>query len=291
MAQVVSFKEALISIPDVLDFYSLDSITVPETRPYAWTMSVSSLDGLLSFREPGALGAHEIAMAHIKDSGSLSDWRLLNGGWMIADAVLGTGLILKAEPGIKWIPHFEDMANYRVNVLKKSKSPLAAVLSGSGDVDLSHPMFHDPDIHAVLFTSKVGHSKLSSSEHLLEGTNTKIEVVGETPVFGGDDLRKVYSLLFDKYNVKLLDVTAGGVAIGALAWHKLVDEMRVTVSGQLVGGISTTGEKRPPLFPGPPGDACFTHMTNPLLKNHKIGTFGFHHIFVRALVQYRHEIN
>jgi hypothetical protein len=34
---------------------------------------------------------------------------------------LGSGAIIRAEPAIKWIPTFNDMLDYRVNILKKPK--------------------------------------------------------------------------------------------------------------------------------------------------------------------------
>lgn len=35
-------------------------------------------------------GCKEVSLGHIAGSGSGSDFRLLNAGWMFADAVLGT---------------------------------------------------------------------------------------------------------------------------------------------------------------------------------------------------------
>jgi len=285
---LTTFQEAVIPISELVSFYSLDNIPNPLNRPYTWTMSVSTLDGFISFKDPHANGATEVALAHVKNSGSLSDWRLLNAGWMLADAVLGSGAILRSEPGTKWVPTFEDMIDYRVNVLKKSKYPLNVVLTGSGGVDLTHPIFHDPDLHTVILTSKVGYETISQSGHVLDGTNTKIEVIGDTPIFGVDELKAACQLLFEKYQVKLLDVTAGGVVIGSLIWLKLVDEMRITLASHVCGEISSTGEKRPHLFSSPPGTDPFTCHNNPILDYHKIGVFGIHHIFVRGLVRYRH---
>jgi len=296
MAQVVVFKEETIPIADIETFYDVkndSSVNVPVGgRPYTWSMSVSTLDGLISFREPQATSAIEVAMAHVKHSGSMADWRLLNAGWMMADAVLGSGSILRSEPTIKWIPHFEDMVEYRVNVLKKPKYPLNVVLTGSGDIDLKHPMFHDADLHTVILTSKQGHEKLLQSSAAIAGTNTRIEVVGNTASFEGAEFKAASELLYEKYGVRFLDVTAGGVVIGKLMWHKLIDEMRITLAGQICGPISSTGEARPHLIAGigqDSGLAPFTHHDNPHITYHKVALFGIHHIFIRGIVQYRHN--
>eukprot|EP00026_Physarum_polycephalum_P013972 Phypoly_transcript_14435.p1 GENE.Phypoly_transcript_14435~~Phypoly_transcript_14435.p1 ORF type:complete len:287 (+),score=40.09 Phypoly_transcript_14435:97-957(+) len=279
------FSAGVIPIPEIQSFYSLDNITPPqEKRPYAWTMSVSTLDGYISFKDPGADGPKEVAMAHIKDSGSISDWRLLNGGWMFADAILGSGAIIRAEPDTKWVPSFDDMLEYRVNVLKKPKYPINIVVSGSGDIDLKHPMFHYPDLRSIIVTSKIGSERLAKS-----GTpvppNTTIEVAAENPIFGDQEFKNLFQLFYEKYNIRFLDVTAGGVLIATFAKLKLLDEVRVTMAGQVCGAISSTGEKRPTLFQT---TEPFSHENNPHLQFHKIAVFGVNHLFLRNLVKYRH---
>lgn len=89
MASVTTFSAGEIPVPEVASFYSLDNILLfiyfflnciwlkkhavpPADRPYVWTMSVSTLDGFLSFKDPEAHGPSQVAMAHIKDSGSIA---------------------------------------------------------------------------------------------------------------------------------------------------------------------------------------------------------------------------
>jgi len=279
------FSAGVIPIPEIQSFYSLDNVTMPQAkRPYAWTMSVSTLDGYISFKEPGADGAKEIALAHIKDSGSIADWRLLNSGWALADAVLGSGAILRAEPQIKWIPTFPDLVDYRLNVLKKPKYPINVVLTGSGDVDLKHPIFNDGELRSIIVTSKIGNERIAKSGNAIP-PNVKIEILAETPTFSDQELTNVCQVLLEKYDVKFLDVTAGGVVIGTFIKLKLVDEMRVTLAGQVCGATSSTGEARPPLFATA---EPFSADNNPHLEFHKIGVFGVNHIFLRNLIKYRH---
>lgn len=54
----------------------------------------------------------------------------------IADAVLGTGGILRTEPEIKWIPHFDHLLDYRESVLGK---PRSVRTSGCVFVLIVHP--------------------------------------------------------------------------------------------------------------------------------------------------------
>lgn len=59
MASLVQiFPQEVVPIPDLSKFYALDNISVPENRPYAWSMTVSTLDGKISFKDPDAEGTH-----------------------------------------------------------------------------------------------------------------------------------------------------------------------------------------------------------------------------------------
>lgn len=93
----------------------------------------------------------------------------------MADAVLGTGSILRNEPEVKWLPVFPDLIEYRQKYLKKSKFnksflflfkflifilflqryPINVVLSG-GNIDLKHPIFHDKDLQVIILTTSQG---------------------------------------------------------------------------------------------------------------------------------------
>jgi len=138
-------------------------------------MNVSSLDGIIGWQENDSQSGAEIAMSHIPNSGSESDWRLLNGGWMMADAVLGTGEILRNEPDIKWTPKFDDMINERISE-KKSKYPINVVLSGSGNLPTNHPMFQDKELKVIIFTSENGAKKLNYFKENPD-LNNEIEVI------------------------------------------------------------------------------------------------------------------
>jgi len=201
------FQQEILSIPEIAEFYSLENIVVPESKPYTWTMTVSTLDGYISFKDLEAEGAKEISLGHINGSGSGSDWRLLNGGWMFADAILGSGSILRSEPDMVWIPHFEDLVEHRVNVLKKSKYPISVIVTASGVVDLKHKMFHYPDLKTILITTKEGYEKIKPNLGDLTPA-TSVEIVGDT-MAGGGDFAKIFEILRKKYDVKIFGCDCG----------------------------------------------------------------------------------
>jgi len=285
--QLYQFEAELVPLDTVVDFYSVQHVKVPQDRPYTWTMTVSSLDGIIEFKEKDSEGGKYIAMGHIPGSGSGSDWRMLSAGWTFADAVFASGAILRAEPNMKFIPFFDDIIEYRVNVLKKPKYPINVILSGSGDIDLNHPIFHTPDLQTVIITSQAGYNKLTPQLSLLDPKATTVEVFGETPSFSQKEFDEMLRLLKSKYNIQYLDITAGGTVIGLLLWYKHVDEIRVTIAGQVVGETSTSQQRRPRLI-SLPNDKVFQYENSPLLNYAKVGIYGVHHIFIRSLVQYRH---
>ncbi len=290
--RLAEFSDEFIPVEEIEAFYTLDGIDVPAERPYTWSMSVATLDGVTSFLEPEALAGDTIALTHIKESGSEADWRLLNAGWLYADAVLGTGQIIRAEPEIKWIPVYEDLIEYRQKAYKKPNPlPINIVLTATGDFDMRHPIFNDGRFLTVILTTKTGQARLlkeiekasACGFRPLEEGNTRLES------FGGDtlDYCEVMRYLRAKLNIRYLDITAGGSLIAALAKERLIDETRITYAGHFSGHHNSTGDCRPGLFDLPKGQ-YFTPQNNPLIHYEGLRLHGKHHLFLRGSYQYRH---
>jgi len=275
-----------------LDFYDLKGIVFPPDRPYIWSMTVESFDGIIATSEKDASAGKDIALADFPGAkaGSFSDWYLVNVGWTIADAVLGSGAILRDERETVFCPGWPYMTEYRQNVLKKSKYPINVVLTGSGEIDLHHKIFNIEDLHVVIVTTPIGKEKLLSKWPGKFGAKqVDIEVVGsgDSPIIDQEGLIALVRLLKDKYRVNILDVTAGGKVISSLLWAKLVDEVHVTISGQVIGSFSTEGKPRP-RFIDLEKDKSFTKDNSPLVEFKGVKVLPPHHIYVRGVYQYRH---
>lgn len=126
-------------------------------------------------------------MGHIPNSGSGSDWRILNAGkraaeyqppylvkiiyegWAHADAVLASGAEVREEPdGCVFYNQFEDLQQYREEVLKRNKYPLKVVVTRTGDLPLTHPLFvHSPMRKILATTSKGAASLLEQARKVL----------------------------------------------------------------------------------------------------------------------------
>lgn len=290
--RLAEFSNEFIPLEEIKTFYSLDGIKAPEERPYTWTMSVATLDGVTSFQEQAALAGDTVALTHIENSGSEADWRLLNAGWLYADAVLGTGRIIRAEPEIKWIPVYKDLMEYRQKVLKKSGPyPINLVITATGDFDMRHPMFNDDRFFTVILTTKHGRETVlrsagkASSEgfHPMEEGNTRLKTFGGATL----DYREVMRYLRKEMDIRFLDVTAGGRLIAALAKDKLLDECRLTYAGHFGGRYNSAGNPRSGLF-DLSHEQYFTPQNNPLINYEAIRLHGQHHLFLRGSYVYRH---
>jgi hypothetical protein len=88
--RVSEFTLPQIPVEEISAFYTLNgSITPSEQRPYAWSNSLTSIDGFLHLKDPQTEISH-LGLAHVEGIGHNypADFRLLNGGWMMSDAVM-----------------------------------------------------------------------------------------------------------------------------------------------------------------------------------------------------------
>ena len=318
------FSAERISLEEIEQFYHLNGASIPKERPYVWCMTVGSTDSLISFNEPKQTGCVEISLGHIPNSGSGSDFRLLQAGWMYADAIVGTGEILRREDETaNWILYHEDLIEHRVNVLKKKhKQPINVILTsehfyfhlsltiilarltrffegGKKEIDVRKKILNDSSHKTLIVTTKTGAALIKSKfekqcaqyqckDPLLpeNGCDTEILVIEETKE-GAIDVHQLLSKLKHQYGVECLDLTAGGETIGDWILKKVVDEHRLTIAGHLMGSFNSLGEARPRIFNLPP-HSYFPSDKNPLLEFFGIRIYGNHLLFLRNKIKYRH---
>jgi len=294
--RVAEFSKEDIPLDEIVAFYSIDKVKVPDDRPYIWTNTVASVDGVISLLEPGQTEAKEIAMAHLQNSGSGSDWKLLNSGWMFADAVITssreTELICKI--------HHTDLLEYRKNVLKKERDmPLQVIITKEGQTDFSTNTYAEKRVEKLIVTTEAGYYNLLNHGRkfimaptmgdrevmleLKERVNVRAKVMPQSNSSGIDVLELCKYLR--KENIRYVDVSAGAIVISQFIQKKLLDESRITKSGQLFGHYNTKGEPRPLAFDR---YLNFGSANAPLFHYLGIRLFGYHHIFVRGVWEYRH---
>ena len=275
------FEDPNISIDELSEFYKV------EGSPHTYLMFVTTIDGIAVPLEPGQRGGSEIALRHLKDNpiaaGGLTDNRALQYGWATADAVLGGAGILRDNPAASWYPRDKDLQDL---LTKRNRKPVRAVVTGRGEVDLKHPVFNPKkdEWQPVIFTTKKGEEKLKNQARRLQvqGRNptqpTETYAIGDTSV----DLTKAVGILRKDYKTKLLDIQGGPILAGGAIKAMLVDEIRLTVSPQIMGDLNSEGKRRPSFVT----QVHFGIEDSPLAELEGIGVSGSH-IFLRYLMNYR----
>lgn len=287
---------------EITQFYHLKNTTIPPHRPYLWSNTVASLDGVTSL---GKTISPSVFALNGMSCDASTDWLLLNAGWAYSDAVLGSAEILRSEPNIRWVPT-EEMIEFRMKTLrKKTPYPYNVVITHSGIIPPHHPIITDNTIPTLVFISPDGLRKFENQISLtrrrsdrihnisghfvriieLDGINTSIiEIYPHDTTPESEhaplDLSVVLKVLRVHYDVQYVDVTAGPRVIGSLIEHKLLDEYRLTKSGSFFGFESST---RRPLIDLPPH--TYPHIPVLCYEGVRLGYMS-HHLFLRCSIDY-----
>jgi riboflavin biosynthesis pyrimidine reductase len=275
------FEDPNVSVKELSEFYKT------KNSPHTYLMFVTTIDGIAVPLEPGQRGGLEIALRHVKDHpasiGGLTDNRALQYGWASADTVLGGAGILRDNTGATWYPRDKDLQDL---MKKKVRKPVRAVVTGTGELDLKHPVLNpkNNEWQPVIFTTRRGVEKLKEqAKHLatkgeMPGEQTKTHSMGDAVV----DLAKVMTILRKDYDTQLLDIQGGPILAAEVMKAKLVNEVRLTVSPQVMGDLNSEGKRRPGFING----LHFGLDNSPLAELEALGVSGSH-LFLRYSMTYR----
>jgi riboflavin biosynthesis pyrimidine reductase len=228
----------------------------------------------------------EIGLCHLDDvkEDHKADWRLLQSSWAFADAVLISGQILRTEVNADCSLKYDDLIEYRKTVLKKDNDhPIQCVLSETGDFPLDRPVFHNNKLKVWILTLE------SSAVKLQARINEEIKNYCEWSdiTIHGIDSNIVNILNFLKGNgINFLDISTGGRVIRTLIDKELLDELRMTTVGHIVGPLNSSGLRRPNLHPFDIAKS-YSPSNSPLVKWIGIRTIGDYFLFYRGIFEYR----
>jgi riboflavin biosynthesis pyrimidine reductase len=224
-----------VLIPELRDLYGGDlHFEQPAGgRPYVIGNFVSSVDGIVSYRIPGKAGGGDISGFSEPDRFVMG---LLRAS---ADAVMiGAGTLQATPAGHMWTPEAvyppaaEYYRNYRKAVLGKAEPPVTVVVSASGVVDLSRPMFRNSAIAIRILTTAKGRDRLSAAG-AAGLRSTELIVLDHA----GEAIQPSAMLQFLQATcgVRLLLHEGGPKLFGEFVAAGLVDEFFLTLSPQIVG--------------------------------------------------------
>lgn len=224
------------SLPEMLrELYGGDlGFPSAENRPYVFGNFVSTLDGVVSFKIAGHSDGSAISGA---DPGDRFIMGLLRAS---ADAVLvGADTVRDAAPDGLWTPasiYPEGaalFADYRLNALRRSRSPLTVIVTRTGQLDLQREAFQRPDLPVLVVTTAAGHKKLDASGVASLGA---VEVrrldTGDSEYINP---QAIVELLRTEYGVRQLLHEGGPTLFGEFLAAGLVDELFLTLAPQIAG--------------------------------------------------------
>lgn len=210
------------------------------SRPGVIANFVSTLDGVVSFKNPGYADGSAISGS---DAGDHFIMGLLRAS---SDAVLiGAGTVHDTDLASIWTPAaiFPQAATlyaeYR-NLLEKPLYPLTVIASGSGSLNLQRAVFLDPEIPVVIVTTTAGRKKLSEAgADALPSVDVRslgdgVSAVTPTAILG---------LLQSDFAVERIVHEGGPTFFGEFLAAGVVDELFLTLSPRVAG--------RSPKFPRP----------------------------------------
>ncbi len=277
------FEDPEVSVADLSEFYRI------EKKPHSYLMFVATIDGIVSSLEAGHETGYEVALRQVKDNkltaGGIADKRALEYGYATADAIIGGSRTLAAKPGMTWHPRDLDLQKL---LRERRRRPVKAVVTGTGNLDLKEPIFSpkNEEWQPVIFTTQKGKEKLEGQAGDLGARgkqvldSTRIYSSGELKV----DLSRSVEILRNEYNAELFDVQGGPTLAGKMIKEKLIDEIRLTISPQVMGNVNFEGKLRPNFVSG----VGFGIDESPLAELDALG-LSVNHIFLRYSLQYRHR--
>ncbi|MFI5276724.1 MAG: dihydrofolate reductase family protein [Ktedonobacterales bacterium] len=205
----------------------------------AWVMSnfVSSIDGVVAYTDPVPRGQGEISASDPHDRAAMGLLRAL------ADAVMVGAGTLRAVPRHLWTPQYiypplaAEYAALRV-ALGKPPAPLAVIVSGSGAVDASLPVFQQADVPALLLTTPAGAARVAASALGPRAQAQAVASAGAGDITARAALDATVAALAnggERAGQPLILVEGGPRLLGRFAAEGLLDEQFLTIAPQLVG--------------------------------------------------------
>jgi len=206
------------------------------------------------------------------------------GGRTAHDAILLSLVHLDAEPGVTLDLVYDDLIQYRTEVLKKPH-PALKVMVTTRSLDLrKYDLIKSKGEKLIITTEESMKQTLSSCPaDFLEQHNVSFAtflplINGKLPVV------EISSYLKLQKGINFLEVSPGPRLLDQFIQYGLIDETRLTTAGILYGAMSSEGNARP-LFGR---SVQFGDHDSPLLEYTGIRLHGKHHLFLRGKWIYRH---
>jgi len=259
--------KALPLPPKLARLYGRLRMPLARARPYVISNFVTTLDGVVSLNEKGHASGGDISGFSAQDRMVMSLLR------SIADVVIIGAGTLSVDRHHVWTAEriFPDLAGeYRRlrTALGKHEPPLMVVVSGSGRLDLSLPVFASGEMRALVVTSTAGAKRLRKP-----GVPGSVEIRAVRSS-GAIRARSILDQVRRINAGKLILVEGGPRLLGDFFADHVLDEQFLTLAPQIAG--RNVGDRRLSLVMG----RTFAPR-NPLWGNLIDLKRGKRHLFLR----------
>jgi riboflavin biosynthesis pyrimidine reductase len=186
---------------------------------------VTTIDGLASFGTAGATSARHISRGHPGDRFVMGLLRA------VADLVISGAGTLRVEPKVTWaaqqiFPAGADLYREARRTLSLPERTRVAILTTSGDVDLTAAVFRSAEVEPFIVTSVEGAARLAGRVP----AEVRVVAVGERPT-----VREAIEGLTEMLGARLVLSEAGPHLFGRMLRERAVDELFLTVAPQIAG--------------------------------------------------------
>ena len=208
--------------PELARFYGVLRLPVPDDRPYVLANFVSSLDGVVSLGTPGT-GGKDIS------GGSREDRAVMGLLRAAADVVVVGAGTLRSVPRHVWTPEaiFAPLGEaYRTlrAEMGHRDPPLTVLVTQTGDVDPSLPLFSSGRSPAAVVTTPAGAAVLARRG----GSTLDVRVTEVTDAAG------ILSCVAPKARGRVL-LECGPRLMAPFLEARRVDELFLTLAPQIAG--------------------------------------------------------
>ncbi len=244
---VKSFKNSIIESEKIDNVYGKFLFPpLPEARPYVYGSFVTSIDGRIAFPESpdGSL----VAKSNFYDpDGGLCDFWLLSMLRSVSDALVMGGDAIRKEPNLRGVVFDRELLKDRINS-GRFPFPLNIVITGSGEIPVSHRIVVSDEIPLLIVTSPVGRKKLLdklgqdcrdygqfSDMETIVGFEMKTPLSVIAVGYGIDVDISLLLRLLRGVGIKMLLVESPTFLV-SLMREGLVDEIFLNISSLFIGG-------------------------------------------------------
>jgi riboflavin biosynthesis pyrimidine reductase len=225
--------------PDLADFYGSLRFPLSQDRPYVIANLVTSLDGVVSLGVEGKSGGKEISGSNVQDRALMGVLRAAADAVVVGAGTLRDGKGSPLTAASVFPPLASAYSSFRC-ALSKAESPLAVIVTASGDLDPSMPIFHRGQEVLVVTTPK-------GARHLRDlGLPPRVTISEVQTEEAGDEnaipAAAILGAIAAVRTSTLLLVEGGPHLLGDFLSAHLIDEQFLTLSPQLIGRDDSSHE-------------------------------------------------